>query len=56
MPVEIKELQIKALVASENNRQDNALPKSKNVPKQKREGTRAVTEKGDKNRRQKNDR
>ncbi len=45
MPIEIKELQIKAVVATENNQQENALSKPEDVPKQKRESTKDVTEK-----------
>ena len=45
MPVEIKELQIKAVVATENNQQQNALSKPEDVPNQKKESTKEVIEK-----------
>ena len=56
MPIEIKELQIKAVVATENNQQENASSKSEDVPKQKKESTKDVTEKALKIPKQKNER
>ena len=56
MPIEIKELQIKAVVSTENNQQENAISKPEDVPKQKKEGTKEVTEKILKTLQQKNER
>ena len=56
MPVEIKELQIKAVVASQNNQQEDASAKSEDVPKQKKESTKDVTERVPKIPKQKNER
>ena len=56
MPIEIKELQIKAVVATENNQQENASSKSEDIPKQKKESTKDVTEKALKIPKQKNER
>ena len=56
MPIEIKELQIRAVVSTENNQQENALLKPEDVPKQKKESTKDVTEKALKIPKQKNER
>ena len=56
MPIEIKELQIKAVVETENNQQENASSKSEDIPKQKKESTKDVTEKALKIPKQKNER
>jgi hypothetical protein len=56
MPIEIKELQIKAVVATQNNQQEDALAKSEDVPKQKKENTKEVTERVLKIPKQKNER
>ena len=56
MPIEIKELQIRAVVSTENNQQENALLKPEDVPKQKKEVTKDVTDKVLKIPKQKNER
>jgi hypothetical protein len=56
MPIEIKELQIKAVISTENDQQGNALSKAEDVPKQKKEVTKDVTEKVLKIPRHKNER
>ena len=45
MPIEIKELQIKAVVATANNQQEDASSKPEDAAKQKKENTKDVTEK-----------
>ncbi len=44
MPIEIKEVQIKATVANENNQQENTTSKPEDIPKLKKEITKEPTD------------
>ncbi len=56
MPIEIKELHIKAVVATQKNQQQNSSLKPEDILKLKKEITKEVTEKVLKTLQQKNER